>query len=614
MKKRIIGLILVVVMLACTLVSCGFNYEKENLALYTSFDLEAFKNKLVTEGITIENGDFKKDDDGSARAKVTMDTIYGYLASAADDKELIVEGVIGAHDVLLYCYYVTADFGSGENEERDVVLFASSMQEDKAVKLQFGLGGAETYQKLIEEKLSGVDLKDKVYTTVTEGVAEAGKVAYVTYTVTAAGAEKGVKHTNERVVLGEGDVGSKLAGTEIGEVSDELKEGFQVGDNTYTGAVVNWVVEKEYEISFTDVTYTEAKSASDVTGTSRQLKDVELTYHVFPVSYYKVEEFSADSIIKTLLSTLSAETVPSFEGHSAITADIDSLKTKYESALKDYETAAEELESAQAKLATAQGKLDANPEDASAQNDVTTYTNQVQVKATSEQEKKGLLDTAESELNTKIAELYTAINAEDAEAAKSAIVEDYKKSVHDMLLEEYNKDIKMKLADKIWALMQEYSVMVSDVPEEATEEIYDILIENHEYNFYNGTYDSTTKESNYKHYNGSFRRYLVEKVGAADYTNAKHVVWAEAEAYVADVIKVYHIASLYGVSCTEADYKTYEEDEENYYSYNEYTYGKTNVRTAVQFDKLMNYLLETTEDEGGDLVFNSERVKFTFAE
>jgi hypothetical protein len=135
------------------------------------------------------------------------------------------------------------------------------------------------------------------------------------------------------------------------------------------------------------------------------------------------------------------------------------------------------------------------------------------------------------------------------------------------------------------------------------------MIESYESTFYDGTYDSTTKESNYKHYKASFSAFLVAKTGTSSYEAAKQHVWDEAVKYVKPMVIVYYVAELYGQKLTDEQIKAYKNDLTGYYSYYEAYYGETNTLTAYQFDKLMNYFLESEEKDG---VVTYKNIKYSF--
>jgi hypothetical protein len=77
MKTRIVALILTVVMSLLALTSCGsFNFAKEDLTSYATFDYEAFKAALAK--IEIEDGDFTTDEE--TREKLVQSKIYTTIA------------------------------------------------------------------------------------------------------------------------------------------------------------------------------------------------------------------------------------------------------------------------------------------------------------------------------------------------------------------------------------------------------------------------------------------------------------------------------------------------------------------------------------------------------
>ena len=108
---------------------------------------------------------------------------------------------------------------------------------------------------------------------------------------------------------------ANLVGKTVGESSK-----FEVEDETldtddktvnYSAVKVNWIVKNDKELgTVKDTTYTEKKELADVKGDKIDLKDVELTYHIFPVYLVKVaDKLTADVVIDEFYTQLAATKV-----------------------------------------------------------------------------------------------------------------------------------------------------------------------------------------------------------------------------------------------------------------------------------------------------------------
>ncbi|MBO7304082.1 MAG: hypothetical protein J6V09_02540, partial [Clostridia bacterium] len=317
MKKRIISLILVLAMSLIALVSCGYSFAKSDLSSYATLsdeDKAALLKKL--ENIIIKDGDFTTDP--ATRENKVMDTIYSAFANAAKDDEKKTAGTPGARDIIYYCYYVTGDFKVSEDSEETVtaILFASSMKQSSAVSLQLGASdiSEDAVKSAIAAAIGSFDFTDKAYTSVVSGKALEGQLAYVTYTTSytpdGQTTPKNTTYTNQPIVIGKpaaegeevADFASFLAGQSIATKIDKkpvfTENGVEV---TYSNITINWISKGDEIISFNDVTYTDSKKVTDTTGTSRELKNVNLTYHVFPVGFQSVSEFSAKNLFDVIL-------------------------------------------------------------------------------------------------------------------------------------------------------------------------------------------------------------------------------------------------------------------------------------------------------------------------
>jgi len=169
----------------------------------------------------------------------------------------------------------------------------------------------------------------------------------------------------------------------------------------------------------------------------------------------------------------------------------------------------------------------------------------------------------------------------------------------------------MNLAEAVYALFND--VTVNSLPEKAVDESYNRLIENFEYDFYNGT-DEASKQSYYSINGGDFKEFLKAKitetrVQTTDYEMALREVRKMAEEYVKPIVIIYAISEAYGIVATEEEYEEYMESEDSNYESKVFNYGENSVRYAYQFDKLMNYILEYEELDNGS--YSYKKVVFT---
>ena len=654
MKRRIIGLILVVVMLALSLASCGtYSIASDDLSAYATFseaDKATFEKLL--EKIAVEDGDFTNDE--AIRARKVMENIYSALAKAAGTDDKQTEGAVSAHDIVYYSHYVTAVF-DGKTE----YFFATEMKDSNADKVQLGIEDTDdTMLTAMRAAFSGLVFGEggyTAYTSSTSGTTEAGNVVFVTYSYSykeikdGAEVEKSGKVTNGMLVVSsdtntlEGKFLNKTVGSSIDNFT--LTDA-TLGEVSYTDVKVNWIANGTQYTEFKDITYDEDKNVTNTSGQSRNLKNVELTYHVYPVSYIAVEEFSATSVINTILgSKITADAVYNMlfgaeytglhedhDGHNHTEEEEkenDEKLAELNEWLKAYETTdvegktvtladlVEKLAKEQDTLDDAKDTLDEEQEDydeaKAAYDKKKTEVDAAGDSATEAQKTElaklqSAMDIAKEALDKAQTAYNEALAARDASTSKllsfdgieDKITAGYRRATYDSLQDAYNKEIRMNMAKEIYFFLTEY-VKVTGTPEKAVEATYKQLIENYENDFYTGTFDSTNKISNYKQY-GTFKKFLVEKVSkdikkVATYKEALAAVKEHAKTYVEPVVMIYTAAKAYGddVFVTDKEFEEYKKSPESNYSYNEYYYGENSVRYAHQFDELMNFFLQHEE-------------------
>lgn len=309
MKKRIVALILVVVMSLLALSSCGsFNFAKEDLSAYATFDYADFKAALAK--IEIEDGEFTTNEE--IREKLTQAKVYNAVVdkiiSATKEEERITEGEIGGGDVLYFVYYATLTkvvdeqevtytfFGSDMNTSS---ITASSTKANHVVKLGDHLDPEDDeFLYLVRENLAKAPITDYIYSVksnseLQDAAVEAlkaekpeatveeieaakkdaikvkdGDVLYISYTVTykqtdADGVETEVKESAayEKITvdasnplhqkfLEDGAVANYGATFEAFESKDDegkvtTNKTFEVDGRTYSNLKFLWKVEKE---------------------------------------------------------------------------------------------------------------------------------------------------------------------------------------------------------------------------------------------------------------------------------------------------------------------------------------------------------------------------------
>lgn len=396
-------------------------------------------------------------------------------------------------------------------------------------------------------------------------------------------------------------------------------------------------------------------------------KDAKLTYHVYPVYYYQVSDINATSIIiealATGISTTSLDILGSEEyknGDKTVKALVEELvklqkDTSEDETLKDlkkkYDDAAKVVK-------------DAGTNATTEQKDAETAAK----KAYDDAKKKAVADQTAKIL---------AATKEGADPIATVIENEYKKDIYHGLKETYDSEIKDKIGEAIWKLITN-KVTIKTYPEALLKEAKDHLYNEYEYKFYNEkTSSSETAESNYTAYDGNFDSYLVAVTKASGIDGVDAKIEAEAKKAIDPIIKLYVVskalasdadarmldqlkANAESAGIYDADYeyndalsaekneqakkdaeesaKKYQEyeyycaehflfDDEAFKAYKDYygqanydqiesEYGETNIRAALQADRLFDYLLNTklekSEDEDGHAETVYENGKLAF--
>ncbi|MBQ7333589.1 MAG: hypothetical protein IJW38_04485, partial [Clostridia bacterium] len=300
---------------------------------------------------------------------------------------------------------------------------------------------------------------------------------------------------------------------------------------------------------------------------------------------------------------------------------IESLATaqkEYATALEAKEKAETDKTSKQATYDSAKAASEAAPEDADKKAAFETATKNLETANTT-------LATATETYNTKLGArdgkvntlLEIVKNNEDKAAGRNNLTDGYYVLTYEYLRDKYNEEVRMNLAKEVYELFEKHVTVSEELPAKAVETTVERLMENYEYDFYNGTYNETTKESNYAHFKGNFKDFLKEEITVSEsitvtsYDMAVAAVEQNAKDYIKPIIIIYALSDAYGVRVTDEEFEEYKEKEDGTYNSDAYNYGENSALYAFQFDKLMNYILEYEEDENG--AYKYKNVVFSFA-
>ena len=452
---------------------------------------------------------------------------------------------------------------------------------------------------------------------------------------------------------------NQLVGKTAGSTTSSIKEtgALTVGEDKidieYTNVKINWINKSSNPaIQFTYTPYPDAyveadkneKTEKNIYGKAIRLNEVELTYHIFPLYYVDVVDYSntaeataaAEFILTKLYSVVTSTQVQEHEhvegeeheeitefvfatindngfkkGDKTLATLVTELST-LATTLKDKTTA---LTTALTSLTTAQKNLAS-----------TTYTQDSDewksLKTALENAETAYItaktaeQAASATLNEKVKEILECTKGEESVAAK--LVEDYKTYHYDTLDAAFRADIKDKLSTEIIKVLKSSVTFKDNLPKKAVKEAYNAIMDSYQYDFYEGKYSatgstssstSTSTETNYAHYDGNFNRYLIDKVvsGNGGMKEVKAALKAKAEAAVKEVMYVYIFTQMVE-SAWDTELALTKEEKKNielnleyqayqiqmYYGVN-YEYDLDSAFHGSQFDKVMEFLLTTTE-------------------
>ena len=628
--KKILSLILVVVMLALTLTSCAYSYANDDMKNYATVKIDEFKAALKT--LVIEDGDFTTDE--AVRAQKVLETIRNTIGKEADLTAKETEGVVGTYDILYYAFYATANFGEGEEAVR---LSGSTMKESAAVKLQLGMvSTADELETAIMEALKDNDIKDHIYATKTTGEVKTGDTVYVSYSYETIGSDNKpvtVKVQYRELVLGDDELSQKITSEACKTIGTKAQ--FTLGADAYKDVVVEWAIDAEKcgeKLGSFEVTdYDKDGKLKDESGEERKfsdIKDGKITYHIYPVYYVKTADFTAELILDTLLGASASADVLEVFGDESYKIQRDNKDVSLATLIGELAASCTTRDNAEKTLTSAKTTLATKEEAVLKAEGTEAGPTDAQKQAVTDAKK------AVDEAKVKYDEAVAAVKAKVdtilgiSEDLGDKIVADYEELAYKSLKSQYDNEIYEKVAKEVWGLIKNSElVKVNSCPVKAVDEAAARILENHEYIFYTGTKDSTTKESYYKAYNGDFKAYLIKTFAdGKTYEDAIAAIREDATEAVTDIVRVYAVSEMFECVLSDSEYSELIKSD-SYYQYNSETYGETNVRTAYQFDKLMTTILEVEtyeEDEGenkkgelkpyvdGKLPFKDGKVSYTF--
>ena len=583
MKKRIIALVLALVMSLLALTSCGsFDFAEEDLTPYASFDYEAFKAAL--KSIEIEDGDFTTNEE--TRQKQVAAKIYNAVAdkiiAATFESDRLESGKLGKGDVLYFTYFAV-DEKTGNvfftSEMKESAITASSTKANHVIKLG-DVDEDNKFLTLIKENLADADIADYVYSMLTatdltgddlkvkegdiivvsynrsytktdaEGVTTVVNESAAYETIDLAGDHVLVKYILDADSVAK--VGSNLAvldkKDEEGKVTTKEKFDVDVKDEngetityTYSNVKIQWKLEKEGQpiASFKHTPYDKDQNVTpdNLRATSAakvNLKDVELTYYVFPVyaiSAPAADEITAADVLSYVYgSSLKETSFEAFEdetyknGEDKIADLIADIADIYDTKSEDNEVYAEGTELKTLLDAYNKAVKDGGSKPTTEQQDAIDSTKEALTKAQNK---------ARDEV---VAKIVAATNG--TKNLGDAVLEEYKEDTYHSLKEAYDTDISEKVQAKVWELIDK-NVTVKGYPEKLVKEYTDHLYEYYEYEYYKGDYSSSVKNiDKYASLDEYFKATL--KIDSIDKLDS--ALETEAKKYIDPIIKIFVVA------------------------------------------------------------------------
>ena len=321
---------------------------------------------------------------------------------------------------------------------------------------------------------------------------------------------------------------------------------------TYSNLKFDWKVEKD-TVPFATFKYTPYDSDKKVTpdnltetdAENVNLKDVELTYYVFPVYAIDApayEEITASDILYHIYGSKLTEN--SFEalGEDYKNGDdtVEDLLKKITEIFDTKSTTNDYYKEGGVLYELNKAYNDAVKAGGSKPTDAQQDTIDETKKALNDKQNELLKEVIEKIVAAKNGDKVLGeqiFNAEDPDS------EYYENNFHS-LKESYDTDITQKVQEAVWKLIDENVKLTGEYPEKLLKEYTKHLYEYYEYEFYEGTFSSSSSSTvtNYDKYNGSFDAYLVATLKLTDMSGLDAALEKEAKSYLDPIIKIYVVS------------------------------------------------------------------------
>ena len=534
-------------------------------------------------------------------------------------------------------------------------LIGAEVNKELSVKAIVNGNVTESYAKVIIDSIKGGAEGDKVKAgdtvVISYDYSKSESAGKKTYTNTTLEIPADAKKDNAKPSFTDQLVGATIGSTAtISNVVTENQDGSKTTD-TYTSVKVNWVVESDLanEITLDYVTYPKADNkdkveVSAVDGTKKDLRDVTLTYHIFPVWKNDVKALDAKTVLEKYYSAVGSYTEEELpedadkDAEPEKTYNFDSVQSgnykKGDDTLlslvetlatlqSELTTANSDVSSKLTSLKTAQKAVDSATEPTTTQNTnltkaITDYNNSVKT----QKEKQAAVDA-------QIAKILECTNDKGGDI-QADLIADYEKYTYKTLEDKYLDEIKNNLAKAIYTYGAECLTKYLTLPRKAVMEAYRRIEDSHKTDFYaKPTSTTSTTETNYKKFGGDFDLYL-KSVYFKDDKNYETIpmqkvydaIGLEAEQAVRDLIFLYvlvdAVSEIYGedVSLTKDEIKDSKDQAEQMEQFYMYYLGSTvdfdenDFVHAAQLDKVLDFLLE--EKETDELRVEFEHIKYDF--
>ena len=592
MMKKILALVLVIATMALVLTGCAYRYDKNDMSKFATADFS--KLDALLAALTIEDSDFGRYIEGDkARDAKVLEKIDSLLAGKikAEDGNKVYD--FGFRQQIYYAFYCSVE------KDGETIYFDAKNMDDSTLAKFLSNPKYSTEDLSATEELLVSDYLKKVFAAITSSDLDfaydsesssttalaAGDLVFVSYkySYTEGGTVKNVtaEYLPLTVVAAEGTVDSiaeLIAGKSIGKIEGTetapLKfTDAEKGECTLSSLTVHFR-SKGNSVEVKDTTYTADKkitNAANTTADQINIKDMEITYYIYPAYAYPVAEYTAENVVEVIFGdSIATSSLPCF-------TDDEDLKKVVEAVVK-LKSTYDQLNS----KATATGATQKQKDDAA---------------------------EAKEKLDTALASLYEDLLKKDAQVG-NVILDEYEDKIYDELETAYDKEIRTKLAKEIWAWAEKNIAVDQDkLPEAAVKEARDQILSVHKNTYYTGT-DSSNKA--YTETYKTFDEYLAN--GVSDYKGkvVNDEVDKQAKEDVTELIRIYAIAQHYSknvAKVTDADVSLYLDELYPQLYYNFYLsgnynptvqdvrdlYGDTALRASLTFDRVMDYFLATDD-------------------